>query len=316
MTTTKWCCSLLAMAGLWVLTACKPGTPSQYIQPDEMEDILVDYHLAKGLAQQENSSEYTEALYTRAALEKHGVTQAEFDSSLVYYYKRADRFIDIYKRVADRLEEQALILGATEGEIGKYAALNATGDTANVWANRQMAALMPVAPYNRWEFEMEPDSTYRRGDAFLLQFMSDFTYQSGSKSGVVYVAIEYADTTISHNLHFSTTGFSQLHIDGYDKSDIRAIRGFFYLGNSNEQSSTVRLLFLSNIQLIRFHKQEQDNEQENEADSLARDHIAGPLTPEATGGGNQGGPRDSLLPPDRGAAPDRVDEPLSVSQDR
>ena len=62
--------------------------------------------------------------------------KAEFDSSLVYYYKRADRFVDIYTKVSERLEEQALLLGATEGEIGKYASLNATGDTANIWAER------------------------------------------------------------------------------------------------------------------------------------------------------------------------------------
>ena len=44
--------SLLIVVGivLW-LVGCKPGTPSEYIQPDEMEDILVDYHMAKAMAE-------------------------------------------------------------------------------------------------------------------------------------------------------------------------------------------------------------------------------------------------------------------------
>ncbi|MBO7110238.1 MAG: DUF4296 domain-containing protein, partial [Prevotella sp.] len=95
--------------------ACKPGTPSQYIQPDEMEDILVDYYMAQAMAQQANNSqgerEYNTAMYIEAVLKKHGVTKAEFDSSLVYYYTRADRFDAICKRVSERLDEQALTQG-------------------------------------------------------------------------------------------------------------------------------------------------------------------------------------------------------------
>lgn len=299
------CC--IIVLGVWLLAGCKPGTPKQYIQPDEIEDILVDYHLARGMAMRGPDPDYTQALYVKAVLDKHGITQEELDSSLVYYYRRADRFIDIYKRVADRLEEKALFLGATEGEIGKYATLNAEGDTANIWAHRPMAALMPTPPYNRWEFEIEADSTFRRGDSFLLQFMSDFTYQQGQKHGVIYVAVDYPDTTIARSIHFSTSGVSQLRIEGYDKADIRSMRGFFYLGDGGEASSTVRLLFLSNIQLIRFHHQ-QENEEELPADSLSRDSAGERLPADTVGAGTVAGRSDSLLSPDRRTPADRVGE--------
>ncbi len=293
-------CCLISL-GVLLLVGCKPGTPKQYIQPDEMEDILVDYHLARGLALQEGTSEYKQALYVQAVLHKYGITQEELDSSLVYYYKRADRFIDVYKRVAERLEEQALVSGATEGEIGKYAVLNAEGDTANVWPHRSMAALMPTPPYNRWDFEIEADSTYQRGDAFLLQFMSDFTYQQGMKNGLVYVAIDYPDTTIARNLHFSTSGISQLRFEGYDKADITGMRGFFYLADGDEMSSALRLLFLNNIQLIRFHQQ-QKHEEGLSTDSLSRDSSGGRLTDEAVGSGDSIGRGDTLVSADRGTA--------------
>ena len=32
-----------------VLSGCKPGIPGRYLQPDEMADILYDYHLAEGI---------------------------------------------------------------------------------------------------------------------------------------------------------------------------------------------------------------------------------------------------------------------------
>lgn len=248
--------------------SCAPGTPEQYIQPDDMEDLLVDFHKARAMAHnssaRSDSVDYYEALYTKAVLEKHGVSQEHFDSSFVYYYSRADRFSSIYKEVADRLDEQALILGASEGEIGKYAALNANGDTANIWKERPATMMMPVPPYNRWDFRLEADTTFRRGDAFLLQFVSDYVYQDGARNGVVYLAVDYeSDTTVTRNLHFTTSGISQLRFDTSVDSDIRSVRGFFYLDGGSEQTTTTRLLFLNNVQLIRFHKQHEDNKEDS-----------------------------------------------------
>lgn len=257
---------------LLILASCIPTTPSQYIQPDDMEDILVDYHLVRALAHNSDVSydsiPFFQAKCLQSVFRKHGITQEQFDSSMVYYYTRADRFQAIYKRVAERLEERALILGATEGEIGKYASLNATGDTANIWADRTRMAMMPTPPYNRWDFRLDVDSTYQRGDSFLLQFMSDYVYQDGSKNGVVYLACTYEDdngrdTTISRNLHFLSSGITQLNIPAYDDGDLKELRGFFYLGDGNDRTTTVRLLFLSNVQFIRFHKKHEETKKDS-----------------------------------------------------
>lgn len=290
--------------------ACKPGTPKQYIQPDDMENILVDYHLAKALAHRSSINyedrDVNQVVYIEAVLKKHGVTKEDFDSSLVYYYTRADRFEGLYKRVAERLEEKALILGASEGEIGKYAQLDATGDTANIWADRSMTALMPVPPYNRWDFELEADSTYRRGDSFLFQFVSDFMYQSGLKSGILYVAVEYTDTVMAQFLRFSTSGFSQMRVKENDKQDIKRLKGYFYVENGNEAPSTTRLLFLNSVQLIRFHKEIIEDE-ENKADSIKPDSVGGRLLPDTLSAGDSLRHRDLPLSIDTGTATHRVD---------
>lgn len=298
-----------------LLTSCIPTTPSQYIQPDDMEDILVDYHLVRALAHNTDvpydSIPLFQARCLQSVFRKHGITQEQFDSSMVYYYTRADRFEAVYKRVAARLEERALILGATEGEIGKYASLNATGDTANIWADRTRMAMMPTPPFNRWDFRLEVDSTYQRGDSFLLQFMSDYIYQDGSKNGVVYLACTYEDdqgrdTTISRNLHFLASGISQLNFPAYDDGDLKELRGFFYLGDGNERSTTVRLLFLNNVQFIRFHKKHE----ETKKDSLSQNSIpAGDeqsvaIDSVSLGDSVRGG--RPLVPLDSGAATDGV----------
>ena len=41
--------SMLPFCIVMALVGCKPGVPNQYIQPDDMEDILYDYHIADGM---------------------------------------------------------------------------------------------------------------------------------------------------------------------------------------------------------------------------------------------------------------------------
>ena len=297
-------CTIVFIGLVALFVACKPGTPSQYIQPGEMEDILVEYYMAQAMALQvstpQGGREYNTAMYIEAVLKKHGVTKADFDSSLVYYYTRSDRFEDICKRVSERLDEQALTQGASEGEIGKYAQFNATGDTANVWADRTTALLMPMPPYNRWDFAIEADSTYRRGDALMMMFMSDFMYQTGSKNGLVYMAVEYDDTVVSRNLRFTVTGLAQLRVPEDTTRRMRAVKGFFYLDGANDPSTSTRLLFLNNVQLIRFHTIDADKELAT--DSIPRGDDDGRLAPDSVSRGDSIWGGDEVLPPDSGAA--------------
>jgi hypothetical protein len=300
--------TIVAAGVLLLLAACKPGTPSQYIQPGEMEDILVDYQLARAMAMYEqqpgDEREYSSALYMEAVLKKHGVTKAEFDSSLVWYYTRADRFDEICKHVAERLEEMALVEGASEGEIGKYAQYNATGDTANVWADRTTALLLPMPPYNRWEFSIQADSTYRRGDALMMMFLSDYMFQMGSKNGMVYMAVEYDDTVVSRNLRFSVTGITQLRVPEDTLRRIKAVKGYFYLDGGPDKTTSTRILFLNNVQLIRFHTK--DETYEETADSLARGADGRRLNEDSLSSRVGAGPGDSLSSLDPGAAIDAV----------
>jgi len=243
-----------------LMVSCKPKTPRQFIQPDEMENILVDYHLAMSMAEDTPERGYNKQYYLESVLQKHGVTRADFDSSLVYYYTRSDRFDAMYKRVADRLEEKALALGATEGEIGRYSSLKGEGDTANIWAEKNMMVMRPMPPYNRYDFALPADTTFRRGDSFLMQFMLDYMYQDGNKEGMVYVAVDYPDTIMSYQQRISYSGLIQLRIPANNTADIKGIRGYFFLGGVSEPTTTQRLLFVNNIQLIRFHPERHEDE--------------------------------------------------------
>ena len=269
---------ILFVSLLVLLSACTPKVPGEYIQPGDMEDILYDYFVSQGMAREEDDGgrvmDYRRELYFDAVLKKYDVTRAEFDSSLVYYYTRADRFVKIWKNVQDRLGEAAIDYGASAGEVETFTARSLTGDTANIWNGVFSQALVPYAPYNRLQYSIQADTAFRKGDSFMLTWYSNFLYQSGSKDAVAYMAIRYKNDSIaSQTVHFSTDGFSQLRMDGCDEP-VKEIKGFVYLGQGYESTSAMRMLILSNIQLIRFHKKadvvKEPEPMKSEADSLSQ----------------------------------------------
>lgn len=249
---------VVLIVGLLVLSGCKPQVPSRYIQPDDMEAILYDYYLAQAMANRSDNPAFNQTLYYQAVLQKHGVSEAEFDSSLVYYYTHADRLGKIYSKLSDRMNVEATRLGASVGEMGKYANLNANGDTANIWRDRTVAMLLPAAPYNRMDFTVPSDTTFRKGDSFQLNLMVDFMYQSGYKDGLLYVAVDYAnDSTAVYQTRISYSGLCTLTIPSNPDNDIRQLRGFIFLGQGGDGSILQKLMFINGIQLIRFRRQEQ-----------------------------------------------------------
>ena len=265
---------------LALLSACTPKVPGEYIQPDDMEDILYDYFVSQGIAKEEdmeNTSrvmDYRRKLYFEAVLKKYNLTQEEFDSSLVYYYTRSDRFVKIWKNVQERLGEAAMEYGASAGEVETYTTSTLTGDTANIWNGVISQLLIPYAPHNRLQYHLQADTAFRKGDSFILAWNSNFLYESGSKDAVAYMAVKYKnDSIVSTVTHFSVDGRTQIRIDGCDEP-VKEISGFIYLGKGYDPTSTIRMLIVTDIQLIRFHKQknvpQEPEPQKSEADSLSQ----------------------------------------------
>ena len=252
-----------------LLSACKPQVPKEYIQPDDMEDILYDYFVSQGVAmidpQTQGGSDFKREAFFESVLRKHDVTRADFDSSLVYYYTRADRFIKICKNVQDRLGEDALGYGASASEVERFQEVALTGDTANIWNAERSKLMMPYAPENHLQFKVPTDTAFRKGDSFMLSFNSDFIYLSGSRDAVAYLAVRYAnDSIVSVNSHFSSNGNTQIRLDGADLN-VKDVSGFIYLGRGYEVTSNLQLLILSRIQLIRFHKKEASKDEKKDA---------------------------------------------------
>ena len=319
--------SSLYLFVLLLAVSCTPSVPSQYIQPDEMEDILYDYHVAQAMSKTIGSGnyEYNKQLYIDAVLKKHGVSEADFDSSLVYYYTRADRFHEIYVRVSERLNEEAKLLGASVGDISRYSQYSATGDTANIWSDAFDALLIPRPTQNRFDFTIKVDTTFHLGDSFMFQFMSEYLYQNGSKDAVVCIVTKYeGDSILQTTNHVSVSGLAQMRVPANREKKLKEMRGFIYLNDGGDISETRKMMYVSQLQLIRFHSKEILKADETagkdsvQTDSLQRVSNPGGSVSDTLRrriiGRRQGG---TPLPPSAGAGMHRVDaRPVELKERR
>lgn len=241
--------------------SCKPQVPDEYIQPDEFEDILYDFHLADGMANGNGDRadvSYDVTLYRQAVLHKYGITQAEFDSSLVYYMRHADRLHKIYENLSQRFEDEAMALGASANDIRRYGDMASARDTSNLWRGVTAAMLMPCAPYNVMTFEITADSTYHPGDRIIFSFNSDFVYKGGVKDGMALLAVQFKnDSVASNTVRVAASSNYSVTVSDIHRKGIKAIRGFIYLGEGRrprdtEEDNSLRLMFIDNIRMVRM----------------------------------------------------------------
>jgi len=96
--------AILLLVFLLVSNSCRD---KEKIPREEMVSILVDIHLLDGMIQQDRYRQKMEIPDTlnvyKHVLDKHGYSQARFDSTLNYYSKDPRKFERIYQDVMARL---------------------------------------------------------------------------------------------------------------------------------------------------------------------------------------------------------------------
>ena len=103
------CCLLLSTV-LFLLVACRP---KGVLSVQEMEDLLYELHLTDGVIDQAGlvyGHDEEQRAYYAVTMQKMGITQEEFDSSIVWYTHHPQTFNKIYPKGMKRLEDMNIRL--------------------------------------------------------------------------------------------------------------------------------------------------------------------------------------------------------------
>lgn len=273
-------CLVAVMALLFCVSSCKPSLPSGVLSKGKMTDILYDYHLALAMAHMDDNGDKGQSLaYREAVLRKHDVTSAEFDSSMVYYMRHTELLEDVYKDLTDRYNNEITAMGGSASAGGEFANLSATGDTANVWNLATSMVFMPVKPFNSTSFDIKVDSTFHKGDRLMLDFDAQFIYQDGMRNGVAMLAVQFGNDSIAQRtIMIQSTQHYSVELSDADSLGIKSVKGYFMLMNDDNgmgvsSQTTLKLMFLEHIKLIRMHPLKPVAEPAGSASSASSDSL-------------------------------------------
>ena len=166
--TTYIICLLI---GMLVGASCI-DRPDYVLDEDQMVDLLVDVHKAEGLIEMQASNnhdqDYQKSIMA-AVLIEHGVSRAQYDSSLMWYARHLKLLVRVYSHVEERLLEEHDMWSILAIDSRDFVTSEA-GDSVELWTMRNFLALDTRRTLSRRFWELESDSNFHKGDTLRWTF--------------------------------------------------------------------------------------------------------------------------------------------------
>lgn len=152
---------------LLLLSGCKK-TPEYVLDREEMAQLLADIHMAEAVIDFNYSdfpSDSTRKLLKQSVYEAHGVTAEQVDTSFVWYGNNIEEYIKVYDRTIEILHQrQSDFVSANSAQIA------IAGDSVAVWRGPERIMVSEDMPSRIVTFSVSPDSTWKAGDIYTLQY--------------------------------------------------------------------------------------------------------------------------------------------------
>lgn len=181
----------LAAVAACVIVSCN-GVPSHVIGPDDMASLMADMRMADavvGVQYADYVNDANKIALKQAVFKKHGVTEAQFDTSLVWYGHNVDKFQEVNERTIEILEKR---LKAADALAAGEAALTVSGDSVDLWAGPSVRIFGPKTGSNRATIGFDTDRNSERGDIYTMRarvLVPGYSSQWG-------MTVEYTDGTV------------------------------------------------------------------------------------------------------------------------
>lgn len=241
------------IAALMIMTGCGKEIPEDIIQPDKMENVLYDYHLAMGMSNSLKTPE--KEAYKNFVFEKHRISEAQFDSSMVWYTREAQELTSIYENLDKRFKrEHAQAETLLESREGESVRITAPGDTVDIW-NKAEILWMTRSPFsNPVTFEFKADSNFHAKDAFQWDMNVHF-FSKGEMSVGLNVVYEN-DSIVGKTRQITQSGKYSIYLKNDSTYKIKGMNGFIHV---MEDSVLNPSILIHDISLMRYHRLTSDS---------------------------------------------------------
>ncbi len=241
---------LVAAAVTGALAGCGKQIPSDIIQPAEMENLLYDYHLGTTLqGELPHTESYKKEAYAEYVFRKHGVTEAEFDSSMVWYSRHGEELAAIYDNLLKRFEADGKQVRKFADRRSGQTSLTLFRDTVDM---PSLYWLSSSELTNKVTFELRADTSFRPHDGMTWEADFLFMPQARQKAKAV-MGLNFTfdnDSTQGITRVITSSGTQRLTLRADSAYKFKTINGFIYYDSDLASEGSV---LINGISLTRNH---------------------------------------------------------------
>lgn len=224
--------------------------PDGILSEKEMQAVQVDMQLAQAMVSMKGKDfpddAKKEALY-QAVFRKHHITQAVYDSSLVWYGRNLDIYMKVYDRVLADLKEQQKVLG----DIQANAAPASKQDSVDIWPRRKRLILEPSSVFNGVIFDIKPETEYSSGSSFVLGMDVWGMNKRMHFKPEVRISVDQGDTTLTVNDRITQDGYHQTILKSLPTKKVKRVYGYIRLENAD--STSYYKVYLDSLNLVKYN---------------------------------------------------------------
>lgn len=232
---------LLVLLLALIVVGCKK-TPENVIPEKEMGSLLKDVFMADAMIAADynkfSTNEKKQALY-ESVFKKHGVTQAEFDTSLVWYGRNLDIYMKVYDQVIDDLDAMSALVDSMP-EVSPY-------DTTKLWKAKEPIYFSSTQPGSLQSFRVELDSilpSYSKVELSMNVFgISDWM----KRKPVVHLTLAGTQRTVSLTDTIRADGMNRFGLTVANLDSISSVYGYIRLVRDKD---TYYKVTLDSVQIL------------------------------------------------------------------
>lgn len=239
------------------LGGCKK-TPGHVIGKGAMADLMADMYKAEAVIDENEGVYHTDSLkmmLRQSVMMKHNVTQAQLDTSLIWYTHNLDVYNDVYEDIIEQLDDEYKELA--KGDFTSVATVASSdmkpsmprfrtvGDTADIWGRSRTWVLLPGFSDNLITFDLKPDKENMQGDKYELAFK----LCNVSNTLKAFIGVDYKDGSSAFVYRTATRdGWNHCILQSDSLRDVKRIYGYLSYKSKPKQA-----MYVDSVELLRTH---------------------------------------------------------------
>ena len=235
-------------ATLVLIVACSK-VPDGILSEKEMQKVMTDMLLAEAMVGTDyktfKEDDAKIALY-QSVFRKHGITQADYDSSLVWYGRNLDIYMKVYERVLADLNKQMTALGDVQAD----AAPVSNRDSVNIWPRRPYLVLQPKALFNGAIFDIKPETNYSSGSIFVLGTRVWGLSGKETYRPEIRLSADQGDTILTVHNRLEKDGYHETILKTLPTKKVKRVYGYIRLDNTD---TTYYKIYLDSLNLMKYN---------------------------------------------------------------